>query len=683
MKETKQPELRNLMISENVSEVHSDGLKESLRQSSPSWLMRVGFSIPLLIIPIAYTILLVIMGYLHGKRQSSFGDTVLEVISVASTLWPILFAAVLGPLLKTIALFRAERGSTLGSLEFLLTSQTTASALKNFITMGWIGSWVIVVLSVWSLSPLGGQAALRSLHRQQNPTWMEIPAAYYLGNNRSEIHQYYRDGASVFSGASAMESLISDMRTILSASFSKQDTLVSHANSSSPYYNNTIADLGGQWEASRSGRKDLWRNVRIPFIELLPEYKSGSPHAWVPVPEDEIVPYASLIGLPIRNGSFEGTGNSTMIVDFHYMVLSCGGAFNGSEWVSNGSTALSFHNTSSELPLVQQFRAEGMGYRNIWLDFPNSSTTLEHSGTLGFEPQSKLQLVMDGNCQYTEPTLELEQPHTNIIPMLRVCDISTSYIDMEVACKRLAVDADLVCQANRVRHAPSYPIKGNWTTLSNYRLPGKVLTELTYMGASQHVAEPTVLETYLSDPLGLFQRSLKGYTGDSEWPGCFSSLPPYILERRLATALNTIVMSSNDVNIITGGKGMGSEQKHWQNTTALWTEFDRDIYVLNKPWFTTTVVSTVVLIICAVANIIIRQRIRAPDFLDNITGLTRDSLFIDLPQSGSGKSGLDRLATIKNVSVRICDVYPEREVGRIALTTELNSPGLTWGRSHD
>ncbi|KAH7004906.1 hypothetical protein EDB82DRAFT_488276, partial [Fusarium venenatum] len=547
--------------------------------------------------------------------------------------------------------------------------------------MGWIGSWVVVVLSVWSLSPLGGQAALRSLHRQQNPLWMETRAAYYLGNNRSEIYQYYRDGASVFFGASAAASLISNMRTILSASFSKQDTLVSHANSSSPYYNSTIADIGGQWEASRSGRRDLWRNVRIPFIELLPEYRSDNPHAWVPVPEDEIVPYTSLIGLPIRNGSFEGTGNSTMIVDFHYMVLSCRKAFDGREWVSNGSTALSFHNTNSERLLKHQFNEEGMGYRKIWLDLPNSSTTAEHiNAQLDVEPQSKLQLVMGGECLDTQPTsnsLDVE-----LIPMLRICDISTSYIDMEVTCRRLAADADLVCQANRVRHAPSYPIKGNWTALSNYRLPSKILTELTYMGASQHVAEPTVLETYLRDPLGLFRRSLGGYTSDYEPPGCFSSLPPYILERRLATALNTIVMSSYEVNIVTGGKGIGSEQNHWQNTTASWTEFDRDIYVLDKPWFITTVVSTVILIICAVANIIIRQRIKAPDFLDNITGLTRDSLFIDLPQSGSGKSGLDRLATIKNVSVRICDVYPEREVGRIALTTELNSPGLRWGRSY-
>ncbi|KAL7765227.1 hypothetical protein ACKLNR_003143 [Fusarium oxysporum f. sp. zingiberi] len=116
MGETTRLELKSLIsatgsrISGNASILHSAGVGESLRQSSPSWLRRVGLAVLLLLIPIAYAVLLAMMVSLHGKKQSSFGDTVLEVLSVASTLWPILFAAVLGPLLKSIALFRAERG---------------------------------------------------------------------------------------------------------------------------------------------------------------------------------------------------------------------------------------------------------------------------------------------------------------------------------------------------------------------------------------------------------------------------------------------------------------------------------------------------------------------------------------------------------------------------------------------
>lgn len=50
---------------------------------------------------------------LDGRQQSTQGDHVIQAMGIASTLWPIAFAAVLGPTLRTVALFRAERGITI------------------------------------------------------------------------------------------------------------------------------------------------------------------------------------------------------------------------------------------------------------------------------------------------------------------------------------------------------------------------------------------------------------------------------------------------------------------------------------------------------------------------------------------------------------------------------------------
>ncbi|KAG5747325.1 hypothetical protein H9Q69_011754 [Fusarium xylarioides] len=166
------------------------------------------------------------------------------------------------------------------------------------------------------------------------------------------------------------------------------------------------------------------------------------------------------------------------------------------------------------------------------------------------EPRSKLQLVMGGICT------DAANQNTE---MPRLCDISTSYIDMQIGCSRATIDADLVCQAKQVRHTPSYPVKGNLTALSSWRLAPGILRELPFTGASHHVAEPSTLEMYLRDPLGVFQRIRGGYMDDPETPnklGCFTSLPPEIIERRLATVLNTITMSTYEVNVLTGGKGL-------------------------------------------------------------------------------------------------------------------------------
>ena len=51
---------------------------------------------------------------LDEKPESQLGSRVLEAASIAATLWPIAFAAVLGTALKSVALYTCERGTTLG-----------------------------------------------------------------------------------------------------------------------------------------------------------------------------------------------------------------------------------------------------------------------------------------------------------------------------------------------------------------------------------------------------------------------------------------------------------------------------------------------------------------------------------------------------------------------------------------
>lgn len=48
------------------------------------------------------------------KPGHDAGDTVIQAMKVASTLWPILFAAVVGSMIKAITLFHAEKGTKLG-----------------------------------------------------------------------------------------------------------------------------------------------------------------------------------------------------------------------------------------------------------------------------------------------------------------------------------------------------------------------------------------------------------------------------------------------------------------------------------------------------------------------------------------------------------------------------------------
>jgi hypothetical protein len=50
----------------------------------------------------------------NNKAESHGGDVTKQAMAVTATLWPILFASVLGPMLKAAALYCAQRGAKLG-----------------------------------------------------------------------------------------------------------------------------------------------------------------------------------------------------------------------------------------------------------------------------------------------------------------------------------------------------------------------------------------------------------------------------------------------------------------------------------------------------------------------------------------------------------------------------------------
>jgi hypothetical protein len=52
---------------------------------------------------------------LDKEAESDSGNSIMQAMAVTSTLWPILFAAVLGPTLKALALHYAVSGAKLGA----------------------------------------------------------------------------------------------------------------------------------------------------------------------------------------------------------------------------------------------------------------------------------------------------------------------------------------------------------------------------------------------------------------------------------------------------------------------------------------------------------------------------------------------------------------------------------------
>ncbi|KAG4266601.1 hypothetical protein FPRO03_01885 [Fusarium proliferatum] len=654
-----------------------------LGQASPPRILRIGTPALLLVVPLTYVVLLGIVASLHNKKKSSFGEDTLEALQLAATLWPISFAAVIGPFLKTLALFSAERGTSLGSLEFLLTGQTTVSTLKNLFTLRIIRIWTLSIAGLWFLSPLGGQAVVRSLGSRTNTRTLSIPAAHYFSQIPLKATNDYSSTGfegeiNAFDGGSRTGEAISAFRRTVLAALSASEILLSHANMSSPQFENVVKRLGGTPRAVRLGQQDQWRNVRIPFMEYLPDYDDGNPTAWTPVPSNQIVSYSSFIGVPIRGGSFSREGNSSMVLQSRYQILKCGEEFDGRSWLPlQGSkdkpkvlwhrmTSTSYGSLPSQKGPLNSYG--NLGTRpNMWLDLVNDNLTWRHLYPSGnqLKPESYLQMVVGGTC----PVDQFKE-----ILMLRVCNVSTSNVDATVNCTRSGEIGDLECRTTQIRRTkePMFPSK--ITDLSYSLLAQGILFEMPFTTASYMILRPSSLEKFIYDPLRMYSD-----IDDTVWPyfaGCFTNISRTYLEGRLSTALNTFLMATYNSTVLTGADGttLSGRNDLWHNTTATWTEFTEKQYIMSAAWFCVSAISTLILLACTIANIVIRQMIVAPDFLESIDGLTRDSPYIkisgDSPYTGSGASAGDRLLVTKKVKVQIQDVQPDMDLGKIALTTE-------------
>jgi hypothetical protein len=640
-------------------------------------------------------VLLGIVASLHNKKKSSFGENTLEALQLAATLWPISFAAVIGPFLKTLALFSAERGSTLGSLEFLLTGQTTVATFKNLFTLRLIRIWTLGVAALWCLSPVGGQAVVRSLGSRANSQTTNIPAMHYFSQTPLLATTYYSstnlqgDLNALYGGTGTM-SLVGAFRRTVLAAFSASDILLSHANSSSPQFENVVKKLGGTPQAVRLGQQDQWRNVRIPFMEYLPDYNDENPTAWTLVPSNDIVPYSSFMGVPIRGGSFPREGNSSMVLQSRYQILKCGEEFDGRSWLppkdSEKRSKVLWHrmNTTSYRSLSDQ-QSPMNGYSNLgshpnmWLDLVNDNLTSYHIYPVRnpLKPASYIQMVVGGTCP---------EGAGQETPILRVCSVGTSNVDATVNCTRSGDFGDLECQTTQIRRTKDPKFSSNLTDLSVASLAQAILFEMPFTMASYTMLRPSDLERFIYDPLTMYSD-----IDDPVWPyfaGCFTNISRTRFEGRLSTALNTFLMATYNSTVLTGADGttLSGRNDMWHNTTATWTEFTEKQYTMNVAWFCVSVISTLILLACTIANIVIRHIIVAPDFLESIDGLTRDSPYIRITDeslyAGSGVSAGDRLLITKKIRVQIQDVQPEMDVGKIALTTEVRDAKLDRKRAY-
>ncbi|KAH6955855.1 hypothetical protein BKA56DRAFT_663254 [Ilyonectria sp. MPI-CAGE-AT-0026] len=674
----------------------------TLRDSSLSTWQRFSLSASLVFIPAAFIVLGVSLVYLHQQPESELGSRVLEAANVAATIWPIAFAAVLGTSLRSVALYSCERGTTLGTLEILLGSVTMTNTLKLLFWVRLVSFWTPILVFSWILSPLGGQSVLRAVALNADTISSDFSIISYPASNFT----------AKFDMLPTLYALPFGMRTVSSAAFSSSASRLMLANGSSPNFNDSLEQVGGPDQALRLAQQDIWGNVRIPFVHMLDGYNSSDPHTWVNVPSDVIPPYESIVGVPVRGIPGTRAGNGSMMVQSSYISVSCGPWINGTSWLQKNISQLILAGPLEAQEMIKVnwgndsfFSAVREGRENtfgptyiappIQFDLLKDeflNATLQMGGNFslsnGEDRPSKQTLVFVANS--------IGKTFNDFLWDMTMCAPSTSYVDTMVRCSRSSDFGYLACSAERIRHSKGRPIQANATVFSFPKnLP--VLSMIPRLLPDPEGGQNNMLNLFLRDPT--LARPISAFYNYMAYfsPPSLEKVSMPIFEARLAAILNTVIRASFEQSIIVGADGLSPSTQmiidnatgsivtplaDWDNSTGTWLEFSDQVYKVNWMWMGVYVISTLVMTVFALGHLALQCKTKSPDFLSSVSTLMRDSPYVAVPDGGSALSGIERVRLLKDKWVRIQDVQPRSDVGRIAFSDMAHSEALSWDRRY-
>ncbi|KAM0351041.1 hypothetical protein ACHAPU_002822 [Fusarium lateritium] len=209
-----------------------------------------------------------------------------NAITIIASIFPILFASVVGRMVFEAARWKLEKGATLGLLEQLIGSRTVGSTLTTQINLGKFNILGLVLLVLWAFSPLGSQSVLRMLGTELDSV-----------NGVSQAFYFSTDAQSQVAG---------DL-----PSTPQNSELIARTQN---YVSTMYRALFLTSKASKIDPMDLWGNLKIPNMDI-------DDDGWHTVSSDPGPDsYSALIGIPITNVT---KGNMTFSLESSYLRLEC------------------------------------------------------------------------------------------------------------------------------------------------------------------------------------------------------------------------------------------------------------------------------------------------------------------------------------------------------------------------
>ncbi|KIW29867.1 uncharacterized protein PV07_05653 [Cladophialophora immunda] len=549
------------------------------------------------LVSVPFMWLAITMAHFNHQRVTE-GDTnyIKQATSTASTLFTILFAAVLGTTLKRFATWRLERGVKLGLLEQIMQSRTFFAAVTTQVAFPAFNLTALILLASWVFSPLGSQASLRLVSTGRDHT-----------SHSAAVSHVDTISNQVFDSVSGVDSLLTSLKPSYISSVLGPDTM-------------------------KNGTMDLWGNVRIPWlVDNLDKNADG----WAMLSRANLTEgsFSALVGVPIASLA---NRNSSFVIETTYMNLDCDKPQDTKE------ININFNVTSGNGTFLG----------------PNTTVNSEDA-IYPFWQVAMNQFVSDDYYFYGYPeelvnVTDVNLPQATFLfqtrgPWVAKCQINQIYLESNVSCQSVPDSGLPVCAVTAQRNSPNKHAPSTVTTLSfpstfSYLAQTWILaTDPLYSSGYSSLSE-----YYLQNTSAAFILS-----GNGREYADYSNVTARQFSQRLGQLLNTWVLSSQ-----VSADTMQYPLNH-KTITAFYTE-GFDVYVVSWAWLGVYCASIGVMQIAAFCSIWCAYHTTIPDVLSFCSSLTRDSAYFDFAKGGSALDGIVRARMMRNVEVKFGEVVNQR-----------------------
>lgn len=491
-----------------------------------------------------------------------------------------------------------------------------AGTVTSIFSIGYVGPLTIAILLLWTMSPIGGQSALRMLTPQATRVYGNTTVAYLNIVNAS----------SGFDGSSGMSSSIAAIDSIYTTSLMAM-------------------------QAVQNSPRDVWTFPKIPVLRYLPlNTSSSSSNPWRDCDHDTQTVYSSLTGLVVRG--IPSDSEAEFSVETSYFDLDCHSkAQNTTQdllFAEMGGSLL-YHNATNLFSAETHYDAPNDGGNSFFID-----TSYNFSASRLTQPQINL-------WYGTRDTNGGSMANASLYN----CTVSTIRVEAWISCQNASCAVDRMRRSQKDTRPDSLSPFNDaeidinfWGTLYN------LIGEFPYSTGYTHDYQAAPTDNYIYGEYPVFR--------DMIYVHNWSSVSDQAISSKFTTAFNTYWQASlapftiGSALPVQAANTPDSGLESFNMTTAT-TFRSIMVYQVEWPWAITFIIAAVLLQLCAFIGLFLKFKTIAPDLLGFVSSMTRDNPYIHLPSGGSNLSGSERAKLLRDLPVQILDVDGQNDTGYIAL----------------